>query len=178
MPGLPTDGSDMMSRKESVQTGVLRRPYWIGMLLILMGALWLRGGLALPQGARYAAVGPGLVVTIVGVILVLLGIILVVQIARGETFEPQDAEDAAAAAPMDKRAFFTALAAVSLPVLLVDLVGLPLTATLSFALVARAFGSPRFLPDLAIGALLASLAWFLFSFLGLQLGGFFPLVGL
>lgn len=153
------------------------RPYWIGALVIAMGALWLYGAMDLPQGARYAAVGPGLFVTIAGAGLVLLGITLIIQIARGESFEPQDAEDAAANAPMDKIAFFTALLAALLPVVLMRPMGLPFTAMISFTLVARAFGSRRLLLDIAIGAILGCLAWYLFSQLGLQLGRFFPPLG-
>jgi putative tricarboxylic transport membrane protein len=154
-----------------------RRPYWLGGLLVLMGLVWLWGGFALPLGARYAAVGPGLAVIAVGAGLVLLGVILTVQIARGERFEPQDVEDAAASAPMDLRAFLTALLAVALPVALMKPLGLPLTATLSFALVARALGSRRIALDLAIGAALAAIAWVVFTTLGLQLGDFFPPAG-
>jgi putative tricarboxylic transport membrane protein len=150
------------------------RPYWIAALVVIMGAVWLWGGLSLPQGARYAAVGPGLMVTVVGIGLIVLGLVLAVQIRRGESFEPQDAEDAAANASMDKVAFFTALAAALLPLLAIGTIGMPLTATLCFALVCRSFGSRRILLDLVWGALLAGIAWYLFTRLGLQLGRFFP----
>jgi putative tricarboxylic transport membrane protein len=153
------------------------RPYWIGLLLIVMGGIWLYGAAGLPQGARYAAVGPGLSVTVSGLGLVILGVILIVQIVRGERFDPQDEEDAAANAPMDRAAFLTALAAAGLPILTMRTLGVPATATLCFALVARAFGSRRTLLDLVIGGILASVAWFLFTRLGLQLGRFFPLLG-
>ncbi len=153
------------------------RPYWIGLLVIAMGAIWLYGASELPQGARYAAVGPGLFVTVTGAGLVILGAILVLQIWRGERFEPQDAEDAAANSPMDKRAFITALVAVFLPVVIMPPLGMPFTATVAFALVCRAFGSKRLLMDIAIGAVLGSLAWVLFTQLGLQLGRFFPPLG-
>ena len=163
------DGQPAASRRS--------RPYWIGALVIAMGALWLYGSMGLPQGARYAAVGPGLFVTIAGAGLVILGIMLIIQIARGESFEPQDAEDAAANAPMDKIAFFTALLAAVLPVLMMRPMGLPFTAMVSFTLVARAFGSRLLLLDIGTGAILGGLAWYLFSQLGLQLGRFFPPLG-
>lgn len=153
------------------------RPYWIGLLLVAMGGIWLYGGSELPQGARYAAVGPGLFVTITGLGLVILGILLMVQIWRGERFVPQDAEDAAANSPMDKRAFITALVAVALPIVIMQPLGMPLTATIAFVLVCRAFGSRQLVMDIAIGAILGSVAWFLFSQLGLQLGRFFPPLG-
>lgn len=153
------------------------RPYWIGALVAAMGAIWLYGAAGLPQGARYAAVGPGLFVTITGLGLVILGLLLMLQVWRGERFEPQDAEDAAANSPMDRRAFVTALVAVVLPVLIMQPLGLPLTATIAFVLVCRAFGSKALVMDIAIGAVLGSVAWYLFTQLGLQLGRFFPPLG-
>lgn len=183
MPALSTDQEPSAPDTEAgdgqpaVSTRPVR-PYWIGALVVAMGAVWLYGAAQLPQGARYAAVGPGLFVTIAGAGLVILGIMLIIQIARGEDFAPQDAEDAAANAPMDKVAFITALVAAGLPVLLMKPLGLPFTAMVSFTLVARAFGSRVLLLDIAIGAALGGLAWFLFSRLGLQLGPFFPPLGM
>lgn len=154
------------------------KPYWIGALVMAMGAIWIYGAMQLPQGARYAAVGPGLFPTIAGAGLLILGAILTTQIARGEKFRPQDAEDADSTASMDRVAFFTALLAAATPIVTMVPLGLPVTATISFALVARAFGSRRWILDLVVGAILASLAWFLFSRLGLQLGRFFPPLGI
>ena len=153
------------------------KPYWIGVLVVSMGTIWLYGASSLPQGARYAAVGPGLFVTITGLGLAILGVLLMVQVWRGERFEPQDEADAAANSPMDRRAFITALVAVVLPVFIMQPLGLPLTATIAFALVCRAFGSRNFLMDIVIGAILGSVAWFLFARLGLQLGRFLPPLG-
>ncbi len=153
------------------------RPYWLGVGVALLGAVWLWGASSLPQGARYAAVGPGLFVTMAGLGLLILGVILVVQVSRGETFQPQDAEDASGDQPMDKRAFITALLAVFLPVAAAKTVGLPLIASLSFMLVARAFGSTRWWLDLITGLVLCTAAYFLFTRLGLQLGRFFPPLG-
>lgn len=160
------------------QSSAAARPYWIGVGLVAIGVVWVHGGLSLPQGARYAAVGPGLVPTLVGAGLALIGIVLCIQIARGERFEAQDAEDAAAGAPMERRAFLTALLAVALPVATMRGLGLPLTAAASFALVCRALGSTRPIVDVATGAVLGVVSWFLFGRLGLQLGPFLPLLGI
>src|SRR5690606_36147104 len=99
-----------------------------------------------------------LFVTVAGAGLLILGAILVLQIWRGETFEAQDAEDADGASKMDKRAFFTALVAVALPIGTMGPLGLPFTATLSFVLVANAFGSRRWWLDVTCGLVLASAA--------------------
>lgn len=160
----------------SVTESTQSRPWWLGIAVILMGAVCLYASSSLPATAQYAAIGPGLFVTIAGIGLVVLGVLLLIQIARGEKFEAQDAENAEGNLPMDKRAFFTALAATIVPALTIELLGLPLTAMLSFMLVARSFGSKKIVQDLVIGLILGSLSWYLFSVLGLQLGDFFPLL--
>ncbi len=175
MPALSND--DKTQGTESRRPAAGSRPYWLGIGVMAIGAVWFYGGGTLPQGARYAAVGPGLFVTVAGVGLLVLGAILTLQIARGETFQPQDAEEANAEAPMDKTAFFTALLAAAIPIIIMKPLGLPLTATISFMSVARAFGSRRWALDLFIGAILASISWVLFTRLGLQLGHFFPPLG-
>lgn len=153
------------------------RPFWVGFAVIALGGICLYGAAGLPQGARYAAVGPGLFVTAAGGGLVILGLMLLVQIARGERFEPTDAEDADSSEKANPVALLTALAAAIVPIFTMTRLGLPITATLSFALVARAFGSRRTLLDIAYGAALGVAAWVLFTKLGLQLGGFLPIAG-
>ncbi|AEC21497.1 integral membrane protein [Pusillimonas sp. T7-7] len=153
------------------------RPWWLGLAVIFMGAVCIYASTELAATAQYAAIGPGMFVIAVGVGLIGLGVLLLIQIARGEVFEPEETENAASGQPMDKRAFFTALVAAILPALLIDMLGLPLTGMLSFMLVARAFGSRRLVSDLIIGFVLAGLGWLLFGWLGLDLGGFLPMAG-
>jgi putative tricarboxylic transport membrane protein len=136
--------------------------------------VWLYGAASLPQGAQYAVIGPGLFVTVIGIALVLLGALLTFQIARGERFSPQESEDAVADAPADPKAFALAVTAAAVPLLLMRTIGFPLTSILSFALVARAFGSKRIVLDLAIGAILAAVAYWGFTRLGVGLGPIFP----
>jgi putative tricarboxylic transport membrane protein len=101
-----------------------------------------------------------------------------VAVARGERFEPQEAEDADATRAPSRRAFWLTVLAGVLPVFLVRPLGFPVAAALTFALVARAFDSRRLALDLALGLGLGVLCWVLFSrLLGLPLPGF-PLIGL
>lgn len=150
------------------------QPWWLGLAVILLGAICLYASTELSLGAQYAGIGPGLFVTLVGVGLVGLGVLLMIQMARGTAF---DNEELAQDPGMDKRAFFTVLLASIIPALAMQRLGLPLTAALSFMLVARALGSTRVVLDLICGFMLGGACWFLFSELGLQLGGFFPLAG-
>jgi putative tricarboxylic transport membrane protein len=125
--------------------------------------------------AQYTVVGPGLFVTVVGAGLVLLGILLLVQIARGERFEPQEAEDADAHRSADWRALGTTVLAAVVPLATIRRLGFAVTASLMFALVARALGSRRLVIDLVLGLVIGTLAWLLFSrLLGVELPGFLP----
>lgn len=142
-----------------------------------MGCVWLYGAFLLPQTSQYAVIGPGLSLTVIGLALIVLGGILMLQISRGERFEPQDTEDAMSNAPADNMAFYLATAAAALPVLMMKPVGFPVTAAISFALVARAFGSRRIVLDVIIGFTLSIVAYLGFSRLGINLGGFFPPLG-
>ncbi|WP_309084242.1 tripartite tricarboxylate transporter TctB family protein [Chelativorans sp.] len=154
------------------------RPWWLGGLVVALGCLCLYGAFSLPQAARYAGIGPGLFVTLVGGGLVLLGLILLLQIARDEQFIPQDTEDASGGESAHWPAFFTALAAALAPIFTIERLGMPITAMLSFALVAHAFGSRKTVVNVLVGAVLGALSWLLFTRLGLQLGGFLPMAGI
>ncbi len=148
------------------------RPWWLGVVVAAMGGVWLHGALALPQAATYALIGPGLFVTIVGAGLIGLGLLLIVAVARGERFEPQEAEDADAGRAPSRRAFWLTALGGALPVVLIRPLGFPLAAAVTFALVARAFGSRRVAFDLAVGLALGAACWLLFAdLLGLGLPG-------
>ena len=166
-----------MAQKQYATTWWRKGPWWLGLGVMFLGGVCLYASTKLAATALYAAVGPGMFVSGVGLGLMVLGVLLLVQIARGEVFEALESENVVSDQPMDKRAFFTALLAAALPALTMEILGLPLTAMLSFMLVARAFGSRRTLWDLVSGFVLGSISWFLFGWLGLQLGGFLPLAG-
>jgi putative tricarboxylic transport membrane protein len=154
-----------------------KRPWWLGLAVIALGGVWLWQGYTLPQLDGYAGVGPGSFVKIVGAGLIALGLLLLAQIGRGVSFQPQDAEDAQADAQPSYFALAHAVAAAALPLLTMKPLGFPLTAMLSFALVTRAFGSRRLLFDCLIGLALGAVCWAGFTKLGVSLGGALPLAG-
>ncbi len=153
------------------------RPWWLALLVILAGGICLYSASDLSVTAQYAAVGPGLFLFGIGCLLCFFGVILLVQIARGEKFEPQNTEDAQGQTPMDKKAFFITLLATFLPAVTIEVLGLALTATICFTLVTYAFGSKKVLLNVFLGFLVGSISWGIFSYLGLQLGDFFPFLG-
>src|SRR3546814_5822115 len=108
---------------------------------------------------------------LVGGALVVLGLALLAQIARGDSFDPQEAESAEADARPSRKAFVFAAAGAAIPLLTMRPLGFPLTAMLAFALVTHAFGSRRVLLDCAIGLALGAICWLGFSRLGVTLGG-------
>jgi putative tricarboxylic transport membrane protein len=152
------------------------RPWGLAAAVIAFGLVWIYGALSLAYAATYAVVGPGLFPALIGVGLVLLGGLLLVAIARGERFEPQESEDADAGRRPSGTAFWTTVVAGLVPIAVIRPLGLPVAAAFTFALTARAFGSRRFPLDLAVGFLLGAACWLLFArLLGLSLPGFPPL---
>lgn len=154
-----------------------RRPWWLGLVVMGIGAVWLYEGSTLPQLGGYAALGPGFFVSAIGAALLVLGIMLLVQIARGESFAPQEVENAEADAGASWPALLWAAAGAALPLLTIQPLGFPLTAMGSFALVTRAFGSRRIVFDCAVGLVLGVICWLGFSRLGVSLGDAFPPAG-
>jgi putative tricarboxylic transport membrane protein len=152
------------------------RPWWLGAAVVVWGLVWLYGALSLPQAATYAVVGPGFFPAAIGAGLVVLGLLLLVAVARGERFEPQEAEEADLSRSPSRAAFWTTVAAGVVPIVVIRPLGFPVAAAVAFALTARAFGSRRVLLDLAVGLALGLACWVLFSrLLGLSLPGFPPL---
>jgi len=149
------------------------RPWWLGLAILVMGAVWLNGARGIASTTNYVGVGPAAIVLVVGLVLVLLGFLLTVQALRGQLVPSDDDEEA----PFSRPAFLTALAGICVPLLTIRWLGFPLSAMLAFTLVTHAFGSRRTALDLAIGAALASLSWLGFSRLGISLGPFLPLLG-
>lgn len=147
------------------------RPWWLAIAVVAIGAVWLYGASQLEHFTTYAGVGPGLYVTAAGAGLVLLGLLLLVQIARGERFDPQDTEDVAADHQSASwPALLTAIAGAAAPLYTMERFGFAVTSALVFALTTRAFGSGRTLFDLALGAAIGAAAWYGFTLLGVSLG--------
>lgn len=152
------------------------RPWWLGIAVVTLGLVWMYGGLSLTHATTYAVVGPEFFPTVIGAGLVILGVMLLVAVARGERFEPQEAEDADADRRPSRAAFWTTVVAGAVSIVTVRPLGFPVAAALTFALTARAFGSRRLPLDLLVGLLLGVACWLLFSrLLGLSLPGFPPL---
>jgi putative tricarboxylic transport membrane protein len=144
---------------------------------MLLGGLWIYGSTGLSQLSSIAGIGPGVFVTLIGIGLVLCGATLVFQMVLSADGPAPPPEDGAEIAPFRPGAFAVALLAVAAPLVLMKQVGFPVTAAIVFAGVTYAFGSRRVVKDFLIGAVLSVVSWFLFHWLGVDLGGFLPLLG-
>ncbi len=132
---------------------------------------------ALPLFERYTGLGAGFMVGFVGVALLLLAVALIWQIRAGVVFAPEEGEGVDPGAPVSIAGLALAGAGVALPVLTIPLLGFPLGAALAYACITRAYGSEAMLRDVVIGVVLASVTWFAFTKLGVQLGPFLPVGG-
>ncbi|HQU68927.1 MAG TPA: tripartite tricarboxylate transporter TctB family protein [Albidovulum sp.] len=153
------------------------RPYWIAAGTVGWGAIVLLKAAELPQFDQYAYIGPGFLPSAVGVGLVLLGLMLAVQIRQGVPFEEQEAEDVSETHAVSYKALGLSAAACALPLLTMPKLGFVITCTGCFVLVAAAFKSERWLFNTAIGFVFSIICWWVFRKLGVQLGGFLPLMG-
>ncbi|MGO4706142.1 tripartite tricarboxylate transporter TctB family protein [Microvirga sp. 2MCAF38] len=165
---LTTDGKSTQLRST--------RPWWIGIAVLVIGGIWIHGASGISATTKYVGMGPAAMVGAVGAGLVLIGVLLILQVARGENFNPQEEESADADAPPSRKAFLLALAGICVPLVTIQALGFPITAALTFALVTHAFGSRRTVFDLAVGAVIGAGSWFGFSKLGIDLGAFLPLI--
>jgi putative tricarboxylic transport membrane protein len=133
-----------------------------------IGALVLWGALYLPTSGGYAQVGPGVVPRVVGALLLLLGALLLREAYTGG-FRGVD-EEAERHMPMDWPAFAWVSAGILGYGVLIEHAGFILSSTLLFVLVARGFGSRRWLLNAGTGVILAIAVFATFNYgLGLTL---------
>jgi putative tricarboxylic transport membrane protein len=140
----------------------------VGAGVALIGLLVLWGAFYLPTEGGYAQIGPGVVPRIVGGVTLLLGVLLVRE-AWATGFRGVD-EEAEARLPMDWPAFAWVTAGIIGYGVLIEYAGFILASTLLFVLVARGFGSRRWLLNAVTGAVLAVAVFAIFNYgLGLTL---------
>jgi putative tricarboxylic transport membrane protein len=160
------------------EPAALRLRNWgLPLLAAACGGAMLAEGLSLPLVAQYSGLGPGFVVAFVGAALLLLAGVLGLQILRGTSFEPEEAEGVDLQAPVSTSGLGLAGAGVLLPLAVIPWLGFALGAGLAYACITRAFGSTKPVRDVLAGLALAAATWFLFTRLGVQLGPFLPFMG-
>lgn len=112
----------------------------------------------LPSGGGYAGVGPNFMPALVSAGLVLLGAWLLVEALRGGWRHLEQQPSALQRAP-----FLWVSAGLFAHMALIGTAGFVIAGAALFTCVARAFGSARFLRDLAIGVALALVIYLFFT---------------
>ena len=136
--------------------------------VLAIGAAILWGSFFLPTGGGYAQVGPGVVPRIVGAAILILGAMLAREAFTGG-FRDVD-EAAEAKMPMDWPAFAWVTAGIIAYGLLVEPLGFIFASVILFVLVARSFNSRRWALNVAVGLVLSSVIFAIFTYgLGLML---------
>ena len=136
--------------------------------IVALGAVVLWGSFHLPTGGGYAQVGPGVVPRIVGVGMLALGALLLREALSGGFRGLDEAEERRLG--MDWAAFAWITAGIIAYGLAITRLGFILSSIVLFMLVARGFGSRRWLLNLVVAALLAIGIFALFNYgLGLTL---------
>lgn len=136
--------------------------------VLAIGACILWGSFYLPTGGGYAQVGPGVTPRVVGSILLVVGGFLMREAFTGG-FRGVD-EEAEVHLPMDWVAFAWITGGIFAYGLLVERLGFIIASVILFVMVARSFGSRRWLLNAGVGVALASLIFAVFNYgLGLML---------
>lgn len=148
----------------------------ISALLTALGVLVLLDAISLPA-TNQRGVGPDVVPIVVGVALLLVAVLLARDVLRGGKGEAEGGEDIDLAAPGDWRTVLLLAAAFLANVVLIGLVGFPISGTVLFWGAAYALGSRNFVRDPLIAAGLSIVTYLVFNnLLGVALPGG-PLMG-
>jgi len=141
----------------------------IGLGVVAIGAVVIGDTFLAPAAPSYARVGPQAFPYGIGALVMLLGgLVCLTALRAGSWRDP--AEEAALGRPDWKRLAWVVLGLV-LNLSLIEWLGFVLSSTILFACVARGFSSTRPLRDLAIGFVLALVAYLGFAkVLSIKLG--------
>lgn len=135
---------------------------------VAIGAFFVMGSFTLPTGGGYAQVGPGVVPRMVGVCMLLIGALLLREALTGGFRGVDEAEERALG--MDWAAFGWITAGIVFYGIFIEMLGFIISSLALFVLVARGFGSRRWVLNVAVGLFLAILIFAIFNYgLGLIL---------
>ncbi len=154
----------MSRRPETQENGarpVDRGQYLLVAALALVGVLTLIDARGLSVGFG-DPVGPRVFPYVVGGVMIVLAVLLAVATARGDVAEGETGEDVDLTTPPDWLTVGKLLGILILNMLLVDLLGWPITGALLFAGCAWALGSRTLLRDVLVGAVLSVASWYFF----------------
>ena len=130
---------------------------------LLLGLFVTYDALNLPEPGVYSAVSPKTFALIIGIFTTVVAIVLLIDVFRGRFGVPEGTEPGDAFLPPDIRTMSIVLLAILLHVILLEPAGYIFAATLTFFMVAFAFGSRKYLKDIVISFLFAVIVYIVFS---------------
>ena len=151
---------------------------WVCAFLLLLGGLVLIDAISIPTDfTQRGPVGPKAAPVLVGGLLVLVSVLLALDVLRGGKGEAEAGEDVDLDAPADWRTVLLLAAAFLANIVLINLVGFPLSGMVLFWGSAYALGSRNHVRDPLVAAGLSIVTYLVFNnLLGVHLPGG-PLVG-
>ena len=131
--------------------------------LFLLGIFvaWDTSRMVIPQGS--AIVSPQTFPYLVAAFTSIVGLGLMVNLLRGNHGTPEGDEPGAALTPINFKTFLIVAAAITLNVILLEIAGYIVAATICFWGVAYGFGSRRPVKDLAISLIFSVVVYFAFT---------------
>ncbi|MBP2475822.1 putative tricarboxylic transport membrane protein [Crossiella equi] len=170
--------SDVTTRKPVAAWLKERSELGICVLLLALGVLVVLDAIRIPTDfAQRGPVGPELVPYLVGGALIVVAAFLALDVLRGGKGEAEAGEDVDLDTPADWRIVLQLAAAFLANVVLIDLVGFPLSGMVLFWGAAYALGSRNFVRDPLVAAGLSIVTYLVFNtLLGVPLPGG-PLTG-
>ena len=131
--------------------------------LTLLGIFvaWDTSRMDIPQGG--SIISPQTFPYLVAGFLTLVGFVLVTQVLRGKFGTPEGTEPGEEFQSADFKTMIMFAAAIAIHVVLLEKVGYVIAATVSFWGVSFAFGSRKYLKDLMLSIIFATLVYLIFS---------------
>ena len=145
----------------------------VSLFLFVLGVVVLVGSTQIGADlSQREPVGPRAVPVVVGVGLLVIAVFHAIDVARGGRGEAELGDDVDAGGPADWRTVGLLLAGFVANILLLEILGWPISGALMFFVMARALGSRSTLRDVGIAVAVSAVSFLVFAYgLGLPLPG-------
>ena len=149
------------TRATNDETRIDKAQYGLAAVLAIVGIYTIIDARGLNVGFG-DPIGPRVFPYVIGTAMLVLAVLLAVATARGDVPQAEAGEDIDLTTPPDWLTVGKLVAILVLNLLLVNILGWPITGALLFAGCAWALGSRTLLRDLLVGAVLAVASWYFF----------------
>jgi len=149
------------TRATTGETRIDKAQYGLAAVLAIVGIYTIIDARGLNVGFG-DPIGPRVFPYVIGTAMLVLAVLLAVATARGDRPQAEAGEDIDLTTPPDWLTVGKLVAILVLNILLVNILGWPITGALLFAGCAWSLGSRTLVRDLLVGAMLAVASWYFF----------------